>query len=375
MRVDVAFEQVGGITGAEQISQLFARMQRDRFTRGLRPGGGRVEQVIDIGSCWGKDPSDPTAGVDLLAVMSAQPPTGPSTTEALTALRGFIWTQVYGRRPDDPNLARNLHRTRRSVRCAWRDLSLRRFDGLIEAPPPVTVMPAYRIDEQIMVPGDDGWVGLPAEQITAPVEQHRRAWTHFTDLSRMTNAWNRCRGSELTSIGVDVLVLAFMPRPQLWRTLTRAEALARFLRTAADRLEVLRAPDSGAVVDVGVDYGALRRSLHESAALARTAADAAIDGDRSTAQLCWNQLIGNGFGPGWLMSTLRWIWQEHSDGAEVDAGWAAVGAPRPTQNEHLPAAGARPTRARPRTHRGAPGSGETSGELRHRERSAHSAPA
>lgn len=321
MSVDVAFDRVGEATGPEQISRLFARMQRDRFTRGLRPGGGRVLQVINTGNASSREIPEEMTGIDLIAVLPADPLERISTAATLTMLRNLVWAQVYGRRMHDRDLDRHLRYDDRAVRCSWKDLSLRMFDGLITEPSAVTVMPAYRRDSQIVVPTAGSWVELPAQQVTDPVERSRRAWDHFTDISRMIRAWSRCRETALTSIAVDVLTLAFMPRPQRWRTLTRAEALARFFRTAAEQLDVIRVPGSGAELDTGLDYPALRRSLAESAELARTAADAATDGDRVEAENIWNHLLGNDFGPGWMISTLCWVWQDRSTSTAVGAGW------------------------------------------------------
>jgi hypothetical protein len=319
------YRKVGNGLGPSQIAHLFARLQRDRFALRLRwVSGLDLEAVPTGGLARGTAPHLPK-DVDLMLVMPPPVLEGRSPEEALAVTQELIWTQVYRRPEDDPAQDFLTRLGDRAVQCDWVDLPFSIFEGLVPQPLPVNVMPAYRVGTDLMVPecSTGTWQAIAAEELTELVAQRQREWEHFTDIVRMVRIWEKQQDLGLRPVATEVLVLAFMPRPGRWQTLTRAEALARFFRTAADRLDVIRTPGTGAVMDPGPDYGRLRAALEEGAAIAREAVDAAADGNRLQAERLWEKMFGDAVGPGWLIATLRWVWggRPANSPQEVTMGW------------------------------------------------------
>lgn len=327
MDADGAFQRLRSGIGPEQIAHLFARLQRERFALRLRWVSGLDLEIIQTGSLPLNTARDLPKDVDLVVVLPTHLLEGRSPEEALAAAQQLVWAQVYRRPPDDPAQTDLTRLSDHAVHCDWVDLPFSIFEGLVPQPLPVGVMPAYRVGDELLVPecSSDTWKPIAAEELTDLVAQRRREWEHFTDIVRMVRIWEKHQGLDLRPAALEVLVLAFMPRPKRWQTLTRAEALARFFRAAADRLEFIHEPGTGAVLDPGPDYGRLRAALGEGARLSREAVDAAGDGNRPEAERLWEKMFGDAVGPGWLMSTLSWVWggEPANRPQEVTTGWPA----------------------------------------------------
>jgi hypothetical protein len=324
--------------GPEQISHLFARLQRERFALRLRWVSGLGLEVIPTGSLpAGTAAAHLPKDADLVLVMPSHRFEGRSPEEALAVTEHLIWAQVYRRAQDDPDRTARTRLTDHTVQCDWVDLPFSIFEGLVPQPLPVEVMPAYRIGRELLVPerSTDSWKSIDPGELTELVARRRREWDHFTDLVRMVKVWDKHQDLNLRPVATEILALAFMPHPGRWQTLTRAEALARFFRTAADRLDVIREPGTGAPLDPGPGYRKLHAALREGAVLSREAVDAATDGNRLQAERLWEKMFGDAVGPGWLMATLRWVWggEPANSPQEVTTGWPS----RPPTWGRLPA--------------------------------------
>ena len=323
MSAETAFHQHDLTVGPAELLRLFTRMQRDRYTSALRSDPD-VAEIIHVGALSPRDVPEYAFDVDLVVVLPRLRSHTPE--QALEIIQRLVGHRVHHRALDDKALRRGTRVADHLVACAW---SAPRwpdhYRAIVPGSAPVHLMPAFQQGSELVVAGNDNqWTSVDPRELYARVAERQREWKHFEDLVRMARAWNRHHALGLAPLALEVLVLAFMPRPTSWQTLTRAEALARFFQAAQAYPGVLRRPGHGRVLELGLPRTKLATALHEAAALSRAAADCAADGDRSGAERLWEKLFGPAFGPGWLMALLRWTWDQEPGQrvrADVNADW------------------------------------------------------
>jgi len=161
-----------------------------------------------------------------------------------------------------------------------------RYAEFIPSAPPVDVMPAVRKEPNLLgrspllVPelGEGGgeWTAVDPETFMRQVEQRQREWKYFTEVIKMVKAWVKLNDLDIKTVAIEVMVLTYCPRPRMFETLSRGEAIARFFE-AADKAGITSLKDPAGrcgEIDKKMNYGKLRSKLKVAAGLARQAMDA-----------------------------------------------------------------------------------------------------
>jgi hypothetical protein len=160
------------------------------------------------------------------------------------------------------------------------------YAEFIPSAPPVDVMPAVRKEPNLLgkspllVPelGEGGgkWIDVDPETFMRQVEQRQREWKYFTEVIQMVKVWAEHEHLDMKTVALEAMVLMYCPRPRMFETLSRGEAVARFFEAASKaRITSLKDPAGRCgEIDPSMNFGELRRKLKAGAGLARQAMDA-----------------------------------------------------------------------------------------------------
>jgi hypothetical protein len=287
MESDRGFEDFSHAIESDPLGVLLAKWRRDEFIRKLE----RLPDVIEVipsGSLTRGTHIGPVHDVDLIVVFdkSAHPDYGSeaeSARPAMTYLENKLLEQLHPLSGTEALIKGTEPRTH-VVNCHGG--STGRYAEFIPSAPPVDVMPAVRKEPNLLgrspllVPelgaGGDKWTVVDPETFMRQVEQRQREWKYFTEVIKMVKAWAELNHLDMKTVAIEVMVLTYCPRPRMFETLSRGEAIARFFE-AADKARITSLKDPAGrcgEIDRKMNYGKLRSELKTAAGLARQAMDA-----------------------------------------------------------------------------------------------------
>ena len=315
MESDDGFDAFSKEIKSDPLGVLLAKWRRDAFTRELKKLPDVIE-VIPSGSLARGTHIGPVHDVDLIVVFdkSANPDygSGPeSARAAMTHLENKLLEQLHPLSGTEALLKGTKQRTH-VVNC--HGSSTGRYAEIIPSAPPVDVMPAVREKphllerSHLLVPelatqGESRWVDVDPETFMRQVEQRQREWKYFTEVIRMVRAWAEHEHLDMKTVAIEVMVLTYCPRPRMFQTLSRGEAVARFFKAASEaHVKSLKDPAGRCgEIDPHINFGELQRKLNGAAGLARQAMDAEYAwknrlqmGEAVThPDVFWRKLFGN----------------------------------------------------------------------------------
>jgi len=287
MAPDDGFRSFSHAIESDPLGVLLAKWQRDKFIGKLKQLPDVVE-VIPSGSLTRGTQIGRIHDVDLIVVFdkNAHPDFGrggpESAQAAMTYLQGKLLEKLHPLSDDllpegaREGLVRDTEQRRHVVTCrgGW----IGEFTGIIPSAPPVDVMPAVREGSHLLVPErGTGWIDVDPEQLMRKVAQRQREWKYFTEVVGMVKAWAEKEKLGMKNLAVEVMVLKYCPRPGLFETLSRSEAVARFFEAASKaHIESLEDPAGRCgKIDEKMNYEKLRKHLDHAAELARQAVEVA----------------------------------------------------------------------------------------------------
>jgi len=286
MESDHGFDAFSREIESDPLGVLLAKWRRDAFTRKLKGLPGVIE-VIPSGSLARGTHIGPVHDVDLIVVFdkSAHPDygSGPeSARDAMTDLENKLLEQLHPLSGTEALIKGTEQRTH-VVKC--HGVSAGPYAEFIPSAPPVDVMPAVRKEPHLLgkspllVPelaaGGDKWIDVDPETFMRQVEQRQREWKYFTEVIKMVRAWAENEHLDMKTVAIEAMVLMYCPRPRMFETLSRGEAVARFFEAASKAgITSLKDPARGREIDPAMNFGELRRTLKAGAGLARQAMDA-----------------------------------------------------------------------------------------------------
>jgi hypothetical protein len=360
MESDDGFDAFGKEIKSDPLGVLLAKWQRDAFIRKLERLPDVIE-VIPTGSLARGTHIGPLHDVDLVVVFdkSAHPGFGSepeSAGTALTYLENKLIELLHPLSGADALLKGTEQRTHvvkcddRIVKCSGG--SAGPYAEIFPTAPPVDVMPAVRekpyLREKspLLVPELDRvpelgtgrrkskWVDVDPETFMRLIEQRQREWKYFTEVIRMVKAWAEHEHLEIKSVAIEAMVLLYCPRPRMFETLSRGEAIARFFDAAGKKLTSLEDPARpGRKIDPKMDCGKVRRRLERAAELAREAMDAEYSWknrrqlmrDATHPDVFWQRLFGKEYPQARERYWRAPVWEPWFD---LGANWAG-GPKRP----------------------------------------------
>ena len=287
MESDDGFEAFGKEIKSDPLGVLLAKWRRDAFIAKLE----RLPDVIEVipsGSLARGTHIGPVHDVDLIVVFdkSAHPDYGTrpeSARAAMTYLENRLLELMHPLSGTEALLKGTEQRTH-VVNCYGG--SAGRYAEFFPSAPPVDVMPAVREKpnllerSHLLVPelaadGGGKWAPVDPETFMRQVEQRQREWKYFTEVIKMVRAWAELNDLDMKTVAIEAMVLMYCPRPRMFETLSRGEALARFFDAASEaRITKLEDPAGKCgEIDKKMDYGKLRRELKNAAGLSRQAMD------------------------------------------------------------------------------------------------------
>jgi hypothetical protein len=344
MESDDGFDAIGKEIASDPIRVLLAEWRRDAFIARLKTLPDVIE-VIPTGSLARDTCPEDIKDIDLIVVFekSAHPDYdsgSKSAEDALTYLQEKLVELLHPLSGPDALINGTEQRTH-VVQChgGWTGP----YAGIISSAPPVDVMPAVRKQPHLLaksylrvpklardgsgkvIPGKSKWEDVDPETFMRQVEQRQREWKYFTEVIRLVKAWAEQEGLEMKSVAIEAMVLKYCPRPRMFQTLSRGEAIARFFEAAnKDRITSLKDPAGRCgEIDRRMDFGKLRRKLKDAAGLARQAMDAEFKWrdrrhlmqDATHPDVFWRRLFGRKYPearePFWRAPT----WEPWSDGS------------------------------------------------------------
>ena len=282
MGSDDGFDAFGEEIESDPLGVLLAKWRRDAFTRKLE----RLPDVIEVipsGSLARGTHIGPVHDIDLIVVFdkSAHPDYGSgaeSARAAMTYLENKLLEQLHPLSGTEALIKGTEQRTH-VVNC--HGVSAGPYAEFIPSPPPVDVMPAVREKpsllerSHLLVPelpagGGGGWTDVDPETFMRQVEQRQREWKYFTEVIQMVRAWAELNDLGMKTVAIEAMVLTYCPRPRMFETLSRGEAIARFFE-AADKAGITSLEDPAGrcgEIDKKMNYGKLRSKLKVAAGLA-----------------------------------------------------------------------------------------------------------
>jgi hypothetical protein len=292
MAPDDGFRSFSHAIESDPLGVLLAKWQRDKFI-GILKQVPDVVEVIPSGSLTRGTQIGRIHDVDLIVVFDkdAHPDFGrggpESAQAAMVYLQGKLLEKLHPLSDDllqegateglvrDTKIRETEQRTHVvTCRGGW----IGEFTGIIPSAPPVDVMPAVRKGSHLLVPErGTGWIDVDPEKLMRMVAQRQREWKYFTEVVGMVKAWAEKEKLGMKNLAVEVMVLKYCPRPGLFETLSRSEAIARFFEAASKaHIESLEDP-AGRCGEIakGMDYEKLREHLDRAAELARQAIEVA----------------------------------------------------------------------------------------------------
>jgi len=314
MESDGGFESFGEEIKSDPLGVLLAKSRRDAFITKLE----RLPDVIEVipsGSLARGTHIGPVHDVDLIVVFdkSAHPDYGTrpeSARAAMTYLEDRLLALMHPLSGTEALLKETQQRTH-VVNCYGG--SAGPYAEFFPSAPPVDVMPAVREKphllerSHLLVPelaadGGGKWAPVDPETFMRQVEQRQREWKYFTEVIKMVRAWAKLNDLDMKTVAIEAMVLMYCPRPRMFETLSRGEAIARFFE-AANKAKITKLEDPAGrcgEIDKKMDYGKLRRELKNAAGLSRQAMDAEhawknrfmLKQDATHPAVFWRQLFG-----------------------------------------------------------------------------------
>jgi len=314
MESDDGFDAFSEEIKSDPLGVLLAKWRRDAFTKKLE----RLPDVIEVipsGSLARGTHIGPVHDVDLIVVFdkSAHPDygSGPESARAAMAfLENKLLEQLHPLSGAEALIKGTEQRTH-VVNCHGGPTG--RYAEFIPSAPPVDVMPAVREKpnllerSHLLVPelppeGGGGWIDVDPETFMRQVEQRQREWKYFTEVIKMVKAWAELNDLNMKTVAIEVMVLTYCPRPRMFETLSRGEAIARFF-DAANKARITSLKDPAGrcgEIDPHMNYGELQRKLKDAARLARQAMDAEykwknrfqLMQDATHPSVAWRKLFG-----------------------------------------------------------------------------------
>jgi hypothetical protein len=277
MESDDGFEAFGKAIKSDPFGVLLAKWRRDAFIEKLEKLPDVVE-VIPSGSLARGTQIGPVHDVDLILVFDpfkhGDYGSGAQSAQgALEHLQKGLVEQLHPLTGEE-GLVNDTKLGTHVVKC-YSDVP-RPFAGVIPSAPPVDVMPAVREGFHLKIPErGKGWIATDPEKLIRQVEQRQREWKYFTEVAGMVKAWAEHNHLGLRNLAIDMMVLKYCPRPQLFETLSCGEALARFFKAArADIGPRIIPPGWLSKIDSSINYVKLSGALGHAAELSRQAMDA-----------------------------------------------------------------------------------------------------
>jgi hypothetical protein len=277
MESDDGFEAFGRAIKSDPIGVLLAKFRRDAFVDKLKKLPD-VVAVIPSGSFTRGTQIGPVHDVDLIVVFDSSKHRDygsgqQSAQDALEHLQKGLIEQMHPLSGEDA-LVKDTELATHVVKC-YGDVP-RPFAEVIPSAPPVDVMPAVREGFHLKVPErGTGWIDTNPEKFMREVAQRQHEWKHFTGVVGMLKAWAEHNHLHIKNLAIDVMVLRYCPRPRLFETLSRGDAIARFFEAAkADICNPLNPTGWLSKIDSGIDYAELRKALHHAAEISRDAMNA-----------------------------------------------------------------------------------------------------
>lgn len=309
--VEQEFHRFARKLETDPLMVLFVKWRREAAMDALKKQPG-VAEVIPSGSLARGTHMKRIHDVDLIVVFDDDAYLewrGPGSADvALEHVQGMVAESLQG------GPFRLVHDTekRNHVVKANLDPSWGPLDAIIPSAPPMDVMPAIRVGSHLRIPErlnsglrQDPWIKADPEKFMRMVAARQREWSNFDKAVRMIKEWADDRKLGLNRLGVEVLVLKYLPRPGLFETLSCSDAIAGFFKAAAENILKDKIVDPagrcGEIVP-GLNYGRLRDALADSAEIAQEAVDAerAWEGRRSAVEgvthpsVYWQKIFGEG---------------------------------------------------------------------------------
>jgi Nucleotidyltransferase domain len=352
MESDDGFDAFGKEIKSDPFGVLLAKWQRDSFIRKLESLPDVIE-VIPSGSLARGTHIGPVHDVDLIVVFDKSAHSdfgsGPESAQtAMTYLENKLLELLHPLSGTEVLIKGTEQRTH-VVKCDGG--STGPFAEIIPTAPPVDVMAAVREKpymlgkSPLLVPElgrvsalggarESKWVDVDPETFMRQVEQRQREWKYFTEVVRMVKAWAKHEKLDIKSVAIEAMVLLYCPRPRMFETLSRGEALARFFDAAGKKLTTLWDPAGLREIDPGMNYGKLKRKLTDAAGLAREAMDAEYSWknrfqlmqDATHPDVCWRKLFGKEYPQARERFWRAPVWEPWFD---LGANWAGGGPKRP----------------------------------------------
>jgi hypothetical protein len=278
MRSDEAFRESGRVVQADPLVALLARWRRSVVIDAVK-NRLDVEEVIPSGSLVrGTQLETIHDIVDLIVVFDESMRGGWGGGGSAGAALEYLQTAIRDVLQAGPGRPRGLVQgteLRNHVVTFNLDSSLGPLSAAIPDASPVNVMPAVRAGSHLRVPerASDRWIDVDPEPLLGVQAAQRRAWSNFDQVVQMIKGWAGHQGLRMTSFAIEVLVLKYLPRPDLSETMSSSDAIAGFFE-AASRARIIRLSDPAArraEIYPELNYAALRAALDKSAALARQA--------------------------------------------------------------------------------------------------------
>ena len=257
MESDDEFDDFSRKIKSDPLGVLLAKWRQDAFTRKLKNIPGVIE-VIPSGSVARDTLIGPVHDVDLIAVFdeSALPGYGPgpeSARAAMTYLESKLLEQLHPLSGTDALIKGTEQR--KHVVCYGG--STGPYTEFIPSAPPVDRCPPCGRSRtcwgksHLLVPelgeGGDKWIDVDPETFMRQVEQRQREWKYFTEVIKMVKAWAKLNDLDMKTVAIEAMALMYCPRPRIFETLSRGEAIARFFEAASKaRITSLEDPGHGA---------------------------------------------------------------------------------------------------------------------------------
>ena len=234
MESDDGFEAFGRAIKSDPIGVLLAKFRRDTFVDKLKKLPD-VVAVIPSGSFTRGTQIGPVHDIDLIVVFdkSKRPDYGSGQQSAQGALEHLQKGLVEQLHPltEEEGLLKDTKLGTHTVKC-YTDVP-RPFADLIPSAPPVDVMPAVREGFHLRVPErGTGWIRTDPEKFMREVAQRQHEWKYFTQTVGMLKAWAAHNNLHISNLAIEAMALKYFPRPRLFETLSRGDAIARFFEAA-----------------------------------------------------------------------------------------------------------------------------------------------
>src|ERR1700683_723689 len=234
MESDDGFEAFGRAIKSDPIGVLLAKFRRDTFVDKLKKLPD-VVAVIPSGSFTRGTQIGPVHDIDLIVVFdkSKRPDYGSGQQSAQGALEHLQKGLVEQLHPltEEEGLLKDTKLGTHTVKC---DTDVPRpFADLIPSAPPVDVMPAVGEGFHLRVPErGTGWIRTDPEKFMREVAQRQHEWKYFTQTVGMLKAWAAHNNLHISNLAIEAMALKYFPRPRLFETLSRGDAIARFFEAA-----------------------------------------------------------------------------------------------------------------------------------------------